>query len=114
MADIHSQIHNSPNNTAISALALRQQDADCAGLVAVTPPASCDKSSIINSDIRILRLPEVILRVGLKRASIYLHMAAGIFPKSISLGPRAVGWLEHEIDAWLAKKILERKMINKN
>ena len=54
---------------------------------------------------RILRLPEVISRVGLKRASIYLHMNKGSFPKPINLGPRAVGWLEGDIDGWVAARI---------
>lgn len=58
--------------------------------------------------IRILRLPEVISRVGLKRASIYQYISASNFPKPVSLGPRAVGWLEHEIDAWLDKRIQMR------
>ena len=48
------------------------------------------------------------MRVGLKRASIYQHMAAGSFPKQIALGIRAVGWLESEIDAWLAVRIHAR------
>lgn len=55
--------------------------------------------------IRILRLPEVISRVGLKRASIYQYVSDGRFPKPVSLGPRAVGWIEVEIDAWLAARI---------
>jgi prophage regulatory protein len=58
--------------------------------------------------IRILRLPDVIERVGLKRASIYLHIAHGNFPKQITLGERAVGWIESEIDAWLAARISAR------
>jgi prophage regulatory protein len=58
--------------------------------------------------IRILRLPEVISRVGLKRSSVYQHINTGDFPKPVSLGPRAVGWLEHEIDAWLSERIQMR------
>jgi len=57
---------------------------------------------------RILRLPEVITRVGLRRASIYQQMSQGAFPQSISLGIRAVGWLESEIDAWVANRIQAR------
>lgn len=55
--------------------------------------------------LRILRLPEVIGRVGLRRASIYLHISKGSFPKPISLGARAVGWLESDIDGWIAARI---------
>jgi prophage regulatory protein len=55
--------------------------------------------------IRILRLPDVISRVGLKRASIYQYITRGAFPRPVSLGARAVGWIEHEIDAWLFERI---------
>jgi len=82
-----------------------QQGAGVAGLAAVAPPTPCEN----HTSIRILRLPEVIARVGLKRASIYLHINQGTFPKQISLGPRAVGWLEHEIDAWIAARIAARR-----
>ncbi len=50
---------------------------------------------------RLIRLPEVIARVGLKRSSIYQRMAEGRFPRGRSLGPRCVVWLEEEIDAWI-------------
>jgi prophage regulatory protein len=62
--------------------------------------------------INILRLPEVIKRIGLCRASIYLHMAQGTFPKQISLGARAVGWIEHEINAWLAARVSSRNSLH--
>lgn len=55
--------------------------------------------------VRVLRLPEVIARVGLKRAAIYQHIAIGAFPKQVPLGVRAVGWLESEIDTWLLDRI---------
>ena len=51
---------------------------------------------------RILRLPVVMERVGISRSSIYKFIAAGTFPKPVQLGPRSVGWLETEIDEWIA------------
>ncbi len=53
----------------------------------------------------ILRLPVTKSRTGLSKSSIYLRIANGEFPAPISLGGRAVGWLEHEIDDWLAEKV---------
>lgn len=53
----------------------------------------------------ILRLPVTKSRTGLSRSTIYLRIANGEFPAPISLGGRAVGWLEHEIDNWLAEKV---------
>ncbi len=60
----------------------------------------------------ILRLPQVKIRVGLSRSSIYLAVSQGTFPKSVSLGARAVGWLESEVDAWLSQRVeLSRKSL---
>lgn len=56
---------------------------------------------VITAPPRLIRLPEVIARVGLKRSSIYQRMAEGRFPKGRSLGPRCVVWVEAEIDAWI-------------
>ena len=53
----------------------------------------------------ILRLPAVKARTGLSRSSIYLHASKGEFPKPISIGPRAVGWLDTDIQDWLQKRI---------
>ena len=53
----------------------------------------------------ILRLPSVRSRTGLSRSTIYLRIAENRFPKPISLGGRAVGWIESEIDDWLNEQI---------
>lgn len=50
---------------------------------------------------RLIRLPEVISRVGLKRSAIYQRMSEGRFPKSRSLGGKCTVWVEAEIDAWV-------------
>jgi prophage regulatory protein len=54
---------------------------------------------------KILRLPVVRERTGLSRSTIYLRIAKGEFPASISLGARAVGWLESDVNSWLEQKI---------
>jgi prophage regulatory protein len=107
MVETHIQNHKSSDNKALPALALRQQET-AALTLAVTSPASCDVPVVTITSTRFLRLPELLARLGVCRATIYLHMAAGKFPKQIALGPRAVGWLEHEIDAWLAAKMKTR------
>lgn len=53
----------------------------------------------------ILRLPAVKARTGLSRSTIYLRVAEGTFPKPVSLGGRAVGWIEAEIQQWLEQRI---------
>ena len=57
----------------------------------------------------ILRLPAVKARTGLSRSSIYQHVAAGSFPRPVSLGARAVGWVEADVEAWIAQKIKESR-----
>lgn len=53
----------------------------------------------------ILRLPTVKARTGLSRSTIYLRISEGNFPSSVSLGGRAVGWIEAEVNDWLARRI---------
>ena len=50
---------------------------------------------------RLLRLPEVIDRVGLRRSAIYQRMSEGRFPKSRSLGPKCTVWVEAEVEEWI-------------
>ncbi len=57
----------------------------------------------------ILRLPLVKTRTGLSRSTIYLRVKEGAFPKPVSLGARAVGWLESEIDDWLEQQIKQSR-----
>lgn len=53
----------------------------------------------------ILRLPAVKARTGLSRSSIYLRMAKDMFPPQVKVGPRAVGWVESEIEMWVSSQI---------
>jgi len=53
---------------------------------------------------KILRLPQVKGQTGLSRSTIYLRIKNKEFPESISLGGRAVGWLESDIQDWLEDK----------
>lgn len=54
---------------------------------------------------QVLRLPAVKNRVGKSRSSIYLAIQRGEFPAPISLGARAVGWLESDVEAWISSRI---------
>ena len=53
----------------------------------------------------ILRRRQVESRTGLARSSIYALIAAGHFPEPIRLTPNTVGWLEHEVEQWIAQRI---------
>lgn len=52
---------------------------------------------------RLIRLPEVMARTGIKRSTVYKYMDDGRFPKSIKQSPRVAVWKESEIDAYIAK-----------
>lgn len=56
----------------------------------------------------ILRLPAVLARTGLARATIYSQISQGSFPAPIKLGPRASGWVEAEVEGWVAARIAAR------
>lgn len=53
----------------------------------------------------ILRRKQVEARTGLSRSSIYASIKAGNFPAPVSLGEKSVGWLQHEIDGWIASRV---------
>jgi prophage regulatory protein len=52
----------------------------------------------------ILRLSTVKTATGLSRATIYRRIRQGTFPAPVSLGGRAVGWLESEIGGWIQSR----------
>ena len=62
-----------------------------------------------NPPTRFLRLPEVKARTGLARSTIYVRLDQGCFPRPVSLGSRAVGWIEGEVDEWMRERIEERR-----
>lgn len=58
--------------------------------------------------MRILRLPDVQAKTGLKHSAIYERIGNGSFPRPIPLDGKAKGFLESEIDDWIRKRVAER------
>lgn len=58
--------------------------------------------------MKFLRLKEVMTLTALSRSSIYKFMVEERFPQTLSLGDRAVAWLESEIEEWMEDKLLQR------
>ncbi len=50
---------------------------------------------------RMLRLPAVVEKTGLSRATVYRRFGH----MRIALGPNSAGWLESDIDAWITERI---------
>ena len=61
------------------------------------------KNGVASSPL-ILRRPQVEQRTGLSRSTLYQYIQDGLFPRPVSLGARAVGWLESEVNAWIAAR----------
>jgi prophage regulatory protein len=55
--------------------------------------------------MRILRLRDVKAKTGLSESTIYELIARSEFPMQMKLGPKAVGWVESEIDAWIKDRM---------
>jgi len=62
----------------------------------------------MSSSNTIIRLPKTIAKTGLSRSTIYNLLARGEFPQKIYLSARTMGFLESEVDQWLADKANNR------
>lgn len=54
------------------------------------------------------RKREVLRRTGLSNSQLYRLIAAGRFPRPVSIGDRAVAFVCSEVDQWVAQRIAER------
>jgi prophage regulatory protein len=54
---------------------------------------------------QIIRLPLVKQRTGLSRSTIYSLIKGGQFKPPISLGARAVGWLDSDVSEFIEERI---------
>ena len=54
---------------------------------------------------RLLRMVEVERQTGVSRAQLYRLMAAGDFPRPVSLYGRSKAWVESQVQAWIAARI---------
>jgi prophage regulatory protein len=57
------------------------------------------------SDVKFLRLAEVLRKTGLSRSTLYAYISAGQFPRQILLGARCSGWVSTEVDQWISDRI---------
>ena len=58
----------------------------------------------------IIKLPAATKKAGISRSLLYKLEAQGDFPKKIKLSPRAIGFLESEVDDWITKKAENRNV----
>lgn len=60
--------------------------------------------STSTAENRILRLPAVLDRVGLKKSAFYVLVREGQFPKPVKLSERAVGWKSSDVVQWIESR----------
>jgi prophage regulatory protein len=58
-----------------------------------------------NKQITVLSMPQVQQLIGLSKSIIYAMIKTGQFKAPIKLGLKTIGWLESDIDEFIAKKI---------
>ena len=58
--------------------------------------------------VRIMRKPETLKKLGLSKSTLHARINDGLLPPPVSLGARAVGFIEHEIEAVLAAIVAEK------
>jgi predicted DNA-binding transcriptional regulator AlpA len=59
----------------------------------------------------ILRMAATVKKTGLSRSTIYtLEDSSGKFPRKIQLTERTTGFLESEVDAWIADRAANRSI----
>jgi prophage regulatory protein len=58
--------------------------------------------------MKIIRRWKVEEKTGRGHSWIYDKMKRGEFPRAVPLGGKGVGWVEEEIDRWIAARIAER------
>lgn len=64
--------------------------------------------------IRFLRIADVVRKTGLSKSTIHGRVRAGKFPSPISLGNRAVGYLEYEVEGFLQGLVRRARDANPN
>jgi prophage regulatory protein len=83
-------------------------------------PARNEAAIQKNAEIRIIRRKKVEARTGLSCSSIYAKQKFNpkrsgdydpTFPTPISIGAKAVGWIESEIDAWLNAQVEKSRKV---
>lgn len=58
--------------------------------------------------IRILRIADVVRKTGMSRSTIYQRLRSRDFPAPVELGPRAVGFVEQEVEGFLSDLVRQR------
>ena len=65
-------------------------------------------ASVSDTGPRLLKRREVEAITGLSKSHLYDLMKRGLFPLPVRISTKAVGWVSHEVHAWVAARIAVR------
>lgn len=69
------------------------------------PSNACESAYQSDKAPRILRVKQLVERTNLSRATLYVLMSSDpTFPPKIKLTARSVGFLESDLDEWIASR----------
>ena len=71
--------------------------------------ANASATKATGENLEVVREKERRQSTGYSRVQWWRMEKAGKAPQRIILGPNAVGWLRHELQAWIAARAAERK-----
>ena len=72
----------------------------------VTPQPHDGRDSVTPAKpSKLLRLPIVEERTGLKKSTLYAQVKAGNLPAPVRLSARAVAWREEDIERWISGRV---------
>ncbi|AMD02491.1 helix-turn-helix transcriptional regulator [Halomonas chromatireducens] len=71
--------------------------------------ANIIREAIERKQQRLLRRPDVLHRCGISNSTLHRLINTGDFPAPVPLSPRAVAWVETEIDHWIEERISQAR-----
>jgi len=63
----------------------------------------------MNPEIDFLQLNQVLAKLNITKATLYVWMKKGVFPRPVKFSSKNVKWIAVDVDAWIMKKINEAR-----
>jgi len=61
---------------------------------------------------RLIRVKEVLFKLGVGKSTLYRMLANGDFPQPTELTPNWRAWPEHVVDDWIAARVQGKAALN--
>ena len=68
-------------------------------------PRPSDASALRELADPMLRLPDVLVAIGVGRSTLYALVKKGQFPAPVHLTTRCRGWKKSHVDGWIASRV---------